>query len=597
MKIYVCIIIGFLFITKAASSQPVVIDASELVNTDGLRYLPDVEGKVLIDEGYLNYFSGVDMMNDITVFPQWPVTRPGSNERGGIFGNLDADPGLELVYPVGAALYAFNTDGTDVDGWPETLDYPTDGAPAFGDIDGDGVGEIVVTTHVSSTFASGKIYAFETDGTDVTGFPVTTVGGGVRSPVLADIDGNGTLEIIIAVRAWPEGLIYVFNGDGTVFPGWPVRMDYIPGSAVAVGDITGDETPEIVAESYYGLHAYRTDGVLLPGFPYYPGLNRVFSYSTPVLADLDDDGNREIICGDHSIQDGSGAVHVVKNDGTSMENWPNYTDSWVYSPPSIGDINDDGFPDVVVGDQMLSASPANKVYAWDATEAEDLPGFPVTGVFGVNSQIILADLDGDDEIELMFDDNTSDGKYPGYNHDGTIMEGWPLVVDGSTFYINPLVVDINLDGIMAISGGGYNQAISSTNLYLWNANVGYNAELAVLPVLQYNTRHNGVFGDYLMVGTQEVPEKTDGGWKIFPNPATTRLTLSPPGIQGNSRLPQNMQIVIYQSSGIKIYGQKFKSAGGDLHFDLRMYPAGIYWIEINSDISLEETIKFILLPH
>jgi hypothetical protein len=592
-------ILFFLLISIFPSpAQVKVVDASKIAGSCPVRFCPDVEGKVVVDESYFNYLSLSEKQDTITVYPQWPVNRAGGNERGGVYANLDDDPGLELIYPVGAVLYAFNIDASDVAGWPKTLDYPTDGAPAYGDIDGDGTGEIVVTTHEIGTFSFGTIYAFEIDGTDVTGFPVTTAGGAVRTPVLADLDGNGTLEIIIAIRDWPEGFIYVYSGDGTIFPGWPQRMDYVPGSAVAVGDIDGDEIPEIIAESYYSLHAFRPDGTLMDGFPYLPGLSRVFSYSTPVLADIDGDGYREIICGDHSIENGTGAVHVVRNDGTSFDGWPKMTGSWIYGPPSIGDINGDGLLDIAVGDQTLSLTPVNKIYAWAGESGDTLPGFPISNVFGVNSQIILADLDGDEEIELMFDNNTamgSIGNYPGYNHDGTAMENWPLETIGSTFFINPFVADINLDGILDISGGGNDAGSGSTNLYLWNANVGYNAELAVLPILQYNTRHSGVFGDYLMVGTPEVPAENKGGWKIFPNPATTNLTISSPAARGNPDLTENLQIEIYQSSGVKVKDLEINSAGGDIRIDLTGYPAGIYLLEIKIDSRVLEVINFIII--
>jgi hypothetical protein len=595
MKFFAPLIVVFLFITQAASGQPVVVDAANLEGIHGLKYLPDVEGKVLIDKNLYSFQQTYLSEDTVSVYPSWPVSKNGYNERGGVYGNLDDDPELELVYPVGAALYAFNIDASDVDGWPRTLDYPTDGAASFGDIDGDGVGEIVVTTHETATFSFGTIYAFEIDGSNVSGFPVTTEGGAVRTPVLADLDGDNTLEIIVALRDWPEGFICVYRGDGTVYPNWPQRMDYVPGSAVAVGDINNDEIPEIIAESYYRLHAYRPDGSLLTGFPYLPGADRVFSYSTPVLADLDEDGNREIICGDHSITDGSGAVHIVRYDGTSWQGWPKITGSWLYGPPSVGDINDDGFLDIAVGDQMLSTTPANKVYAWTAMSGDALPGFPILNIFGVNSQIILADLDGDDEIELMFDDNTSDGKYPGYNHDGTIMEDWPITVNGSTFFINPMVVDINLDGTTAISGGGSDQGKGSTDLYLWNAHVGYNSELAVLPILQYNTRHNGVYGDYLMVGIPDVPEAINGGWKIYPNPASANLTLCPPELKGYSNFPEDIQIWIYSSFGINIFNKKIKNDGREIHLDLNGYPSGIYWIAVKSNNRKEEMMKFIII--
>ena len=164
--------------------------------------------------------------------------------------------------------------------------------------------------------------------------------------------------------------------------------------------------------------------------------------------------------------------------------------------------------------------PVNKIYAWTGITAETLEGFPIIEVFGVNSQIILADFDGDEMIELVFDDNTAEGKYPGYNHDGTIMEGWPLQVNGSTFFVNPLIVDINHDGIMDMSGGGAVDGSGSTNIYLWNLNVEMDNSLAVLPVLQYNTRHNGVYRDTLMVGIKDVETMINDEWHLYPNPAT-----------------------------------------------------------------------------
>lgn len=597
MKIHIPAILIFLLITVAASSQPVVVDASGLSKIHGFNYIPDVLGKVLINQDLYSKMQGIISDDTVSVYPSWPVSENGQNERGGVYANLDDDPEFELVYSVGAATYAYNIDGTEVAGWPRTLDYPTDGAPAFGDIDGDGAGEIVVTTHQTGTYDIGTVYAFEVDGTDVAGFPVATEGGAIRTPVLADLDGNGALEIIIAVRLYPKGFIYVYYGDGTIFPNWPQRMDFVPGSAVAVGDINGDEIPEIIAESAYYLHAFTPQGTLLEGFPYRLAEGRMFSYSTPVLADLDEDGNREIIFGDHSPLDGSGAVYVMRYDGTLWPGWPKITGNWVYAPPSVGDINKDGLLDIVVGDQIAAETPSDEVYAWTAITGEALPGFPITNVFGINSQIILADLDGDHEIELMFDDNTDVGKYSGYNNDGNMMENWPLRVNGSTFFINPMVVDINLDGMMAISGGGHIQSNGITNLYLWNAHVAYNSELAILPILQYNTRHNGVYGDYLMVGTPEIPGKIKNGWKIFPNPATTIFTLIPNDSGGNPNLSGEIQISIYASSGIKMCDQKYRNDGGEIHFDLTGYPSGIYWISVKSNGMKEEMKKFIIISN
>jgi len=595
MNLQITVIFIFLLSFLSASGQFRVVDASRLQLMPGLHFIPDVEGKVLISDALYEQLEIYETGQVPVVYPLWPITRSGAVEEGGAWGNCDNDPDLEIIYAVGNKLYVFNSNGSLVSGWPRTLDYPTDGAPAFGDIDGDGYGEIVVTTHQPATFAHGTIYAFEINGADVLGFPVPTVGGALRTPVLADLDGDGALEIIVTIRKHPEGFIHVYKGNGSMLPGWPQRMDYVPGSAAAAGDITGNGIPEVVAQSYYGLHAFTADGILMPGFPYYPGTNRVFSYSTPVLADINQNGLREIICGDHSLDTGNGAIHIVRNDGTAFPGWPKFTDAWIYSPPSVGDINGDGLLDIVVGDQMISTTPQNKVYAWTALTGNPLPGFPITGVWGINTQIILADLDGDGMVDMMFDDNTSVGKYQGYNHDGTPMEGWPLYLNGSTFYICPMVFDVKRDGIMDISGAGYDHVTGNTNLYLWNANVPMNNDLAILPTLQYNTRRNGVYGDYLMVGTPEISTEPEEPWIIYPNPATTRLHIrkSNPGFQSNSN--GTWLVHVFNASGKLVYQNAMPAGTDTLQLNTATLPSGIYWLVIRSGRSADYMRKIMVL--
>ncbi|MCD4682931.1 MAG: FG-GAP-like repeat-containing protein, partial [Bacteroidales bacterium] len=474
--------------------QVKVVDISQVKNTEKLNILPDVNGKVLIKEDLSNLLNPNAKPDPIELYPNWPIELIGSSQRGGIYCNLDEDDDLEIIYNVGQQVYAWNVDGTEVDGWPVQVQLYPNGAPAFGDIDGDSEGEVVVSTATPGTGAQGRIFAFEKDGTTVSGFPVILGGGATKTPVLADLDGDDILEIIVEERSYPDGYVGVYKGDGSSYPGFPVMLDYIPGSTVAVGDITGDNIPEIVAESYYSIYAFDVNGNVLEGFPFTPGNDRVFSYSSPVLADLDGDGKREILAGDHSLSAGNGAVHVLKYDGSVFPGWPRYTGYWIYGPPAVGDIDGDNSLDIAIGDQVLSGSPVSKVFVWDK-DGTYLPGWPVSNIWSVNNQIIIADLDGDNLVELMWDDNTNSGIYLGYNHDGTPMSGWPLTVTGSSFFMNPFVADVNNDGILDLSGASADIGGSQAYFYLWNTNVPVNDELAILPVLQYNVRHDGVYVD------------------------------------------------------------------------------------------------------
>src|SRR4030095_6491845 len=414
--------------------------------------IPDVMGYINVIEN--DGITNKQVVYDVDSFPNfsgYPKNLSGTSFEGGIYCNMDSDTDWEILYNSGSTVNAWNLDGSNVSGWPKTMSYQAQGAPSFGDIDGDGLGESVVGT--ASGSSNGIIYAFERDGSNVTGFPLT-VGYTTRTIVLADVDNNGSMEIITNKRLSSAGEVYVYRGNGTVYPGWPKSINHVPASSCAVGDITGDGLAEIVAESYSSLYAWDRNGNIRAGFPFTMPNGDVNSYSSPVLADVDGDNIREIVFGTHYLS-GGGYVYLLRNNGTIMSGWPKGVGYWIYGPPAVGYINNDNILDIAVGDQVLSPSPTDFVYAWDKNGAQ-LSGFPIGPLNAVNTQIILGDIDNDNMTELIFDDNSSTGgfgKYLAYNHDGTQTSGWPISTSGTTFFYTPVLFDVNRNGILDISGG------------------------------------------------------------------------------------------------------------------------------------------------
>ncbi|MCW9066166.1 MAG: VCBS repeat-containing protein, partial [Ignavibacteriaceae bacterium] len=438
MKIYhILLILFFCVLNLLAQNQTQYLQTESSVKFAQV----DVMGKSV----YLNpQTENLELVStlDFTIFPGFPVTQTGNSMEGSIFCNMDADPEFEIVVCIGQATYAINMDGSILAGWPKAISQAPSGAPAFGDIDGDGVGEIVIGTYYGSS--TGSVYAYEIDGSIVTGFPVNS-GYITRSATLADLDNDGAMEIIVSKRTYPTGQVAVYKGDGSVYPGWPQDISSVPAASAAVGDINGDNYPEIIFEAYNSLYAWDAAGNLVSGFPYNLPTDVVTSYSSPILVDLDNDNLREIVFGIHETGGTlNGGIYVLKNDGTLFPGWPKLTTYWVYAPPSVGDINGDNQLDIAVGDQVLSGTPVDKVYAWDKN-GNLLTGFPVSNLNAVNAQIILTDIDNDSMIELVYDDNTSsatnEGYYHALNNDGTPVSGWPLITNGTTFFQTPCITD------------------------------------------------------------------------------------------------------------------------------------------------------------
>lgn len=582
-KIYLLFTIFLFFgINAFGQSDYTLSDIISIPDYDFMRYA-DVMNNINVAVWKGNdYETKTINLDSFPVFPGYPVRISGSSFEGIIFCNMDSDPELEIVVNIGYTVQAFNLNGTNVTGWPKTVSsYPLEGAPAFGDIDGDGQGEIIVTNR--GTTSGGYIYAYKKNGTTVSGFPVNH-GYSSRTPVLADIDNDGKMEIITNKRIYPKGEVWIYKGNGTVYPGWPQSMDHVPASSSAVGDINGDNIPEIVAESYTSLFVWKPNGDSVSGFPYTLPNSAVNSYSSPVLADLDNDGKREIIFGTHVLGDG-GYVFILKYDGSSFPNWPKYINNWTYTPPSVGYIDGDNLLDISVGDQILSATPMDQVYAWNKN-GQVLSGFPITSLNAINSHILIADIDNDNMSEIIFDDNSTSqglGKYLAYNHNGTPVIGWPINTTGTTFFITPCITDVNRDGILDIVGGGTESNQSYTNIYLWNTGKNYTPAKIQLPMFQYNERHDGVYNKPAIVGIENFPAPVITDYKLlqnYPNPFNSMTNIK-------FEIPSDdfASLKIFDLLGREIetlVNEKLPAGAYEIKWNASQFPSGIYFYKLSS---------------
>ncbi|MBV2245662.1 MAG: VCBS repeat-containing protein [Lentimicrobium sp.] len=258
-----------------------------------------------------------------------------------------------------------------------------------------------------------------------------------RGATLADINNDGIQEILVG--AWDT--LFVYNGNGNLL--WKKKLSGTTILPPTVADVNNDNIPEIVVTTG-GIPAagrvYLLDelGNDLPGWPL--NFNNHWMINAPVIADINGDKKVEILF-DERVNSTQGFIHAVKVNGEPFnENWPVELPGTPAFTPSVGDIDRDGIPDIVI------SISSGELYVLD-TNGLVLNGFPMVqngSKFSYQSPL-LADITHDGFLEIV---GSRHGDAPDYyvaRHDGTYAPGWPYALPGWT-YSPPTVVDSDLDG-------------------------------------------------------------------------------------------------------------------------------------------------------
>jgi len=203
-------------------------------------------------------------------------------------------------------------------------------------------------------------------------------------------------------------------------------------------------------------------------------------YSSPIVADIDQDGLQEILVG-------SDSDYLYCLDPTGLIKWQFQTGDDVKSSPALGDIDGDGYLDVVFQseDQFL--------YVLDHEGQLLSSGWPQS--LGVSSGSYykstpsIADIDGDSELEIVTLSPKDNSGIPPYSSvlvqafesDGSELWSWewgsPLQSAGANNAVtSPAIADVDRDGVLDVvvyfgrSSSGY---LSGVALFALRGTDGY----------------------------------------------------------------------------------------------------------------------------
>jgi hypothetical protein len=150
------------------------------------------------------------VQQDGTSYPGFPIQFTANNitisAPSPAVGDFDQDGELEIVAvrtisSLSAWLHVIDTDvdggtsGQNLTGWPQPLPGNSESSPVVGDLDGDGLLDILFGIGGANE-SPNVLYAFQSNGDFVDGFPIT-LGGPVRpAPVITDLDRDGDVDIV-----------------------------------------------------------------------------------------------------------------------------------------------------------------------------------------------------------------------------------------------------------------------------------------------------------------------------------------------------------------------------------------------------------------
>ena len=373
--------------------------------------------------------------------------------RGLALADLNNDGADEIILAHNEEINVIDGEGNIV--WTQPLVGGMGQYPAtVGDINNDGTLEIVTLTAYGNT--RGGVNIFDANG-NVLLATVTNNNPTLCAPTLADINNDGNLEIIFNGRGRASASIspgvHVWNLQGEELPGFPFEMPSTPAITPTLADINGDGYLELFTATTTALYCVSHSGEEIYSVNGHEAYK--YSYQSPLVVDFDGNGQWSLVGACH----GDNPNHYVRDalTGEYSNGWPRPVNSWTYSAPTVVK-NHDSFA------IFMGVSGEGDVFYQYDTEGNLASGFPLNLESGIEGFISVADIDGDGENEIVTTFNLMEdglGYIRAWEMDGTeITEGFPLRPQGLSYMNGANFGDIDGDGMLEIVTLTYVQNMS-----------------------------------------------------------------------------------------------------------------------------------------
>jgi hypothetical protein len=290
---------------------------------------------------------GWPFYTDDTVFSSPALADVNGDGQTDIIIGGDATPGGPVDHQ-GGIMRAISGNGQLL--WSFFTDEQLRSSPSVGDIDGDGKPEIV--------FGTGNYWALHGGASDSTKVFVLNMNGTLKwsidlggytvgSPALADVNGDGRLDIVEGTLGSPGntngGRVFAIDGmSHAAMAGWPVQ---VPGGVVigsiTTADFNNDGAQDVLVPTGAGMYAY--DGKTAASL-FDLAIGSGFGFQNSAwIGDIDGNGSLDIVIAGATPNEQNGEVFRYELPSTAKlgsNNWsqfrkdPRLTGSWT-NPPLI----------------------------------------------------------------------------------------------------------------------------------------------------------------------------------------------------------------------------------------------------------------------
>jgi len=397
--------------------------------------------------------------------------------------------------------------------WWHDLNAPSFGSAATGDIDNDGILEIVFGTY----FNDENIYALNAEDGSLL-WSYNTGGCNDASPVIADVDGDDSLEVIVPASSPYH--VYCFKGttgeiEWDVSTGYPNCIDSPP----AIADVDNDGSLEVILGAWYGnvFALNGEDGSI--SWHVNVGTNS-YIQSGPNILDLDSDGDLDVFVAQWS---GDYRVYALDGENGSTIWFSDVPQDHMYHGGSFADVDEDGRAEIVIGsyDNHLYVFNDDGSLHWSAIAP-----------YYVGAPTSVADLNNDEHLEIIF---VTYNQLRVISHTGSTLI-WSCTTGGNIFRgaaISDIDGDDTLDVVFGSDDGILRVLRGSDGAVVWTmdleAHYGQTFEMDHAPIIADFDGDNKldvfIIGGY---GTSSQPQNNHGrayalhagdgtgsGWPMF----------------------------------------------------------------------------------